>query len=164
MLDPGRGTRLLDFGTGTGSYAIAIAKHRPDLHVIAFDEQREMLEFLREKLRREPLHNLTVMLAGDPEKPKAERVLCLNVLHELGDEALAEVRASLTPGGVVLFVDWNAGAERPVGPPNDHVYTISEAHERLAAHGFRVVREAMLPYHYALLATQADSRATPSPK
>jgi ubiquinone/menaquinone biosynthesis C-methylase UbiE len=157
LLDPAQGTRVLDFGTGTGAYAIGIAKLRPDLHVIALDEQPEMLAILREKLAREPLHNLTVMLSGEHELPVVERVLAINVLHEAGDDALGEMRAALTRGGRALIVDWNADAERPVGPPKDHVYSPAQARERLVHHGFRVLEEKLLRYHYAIVGAQSDS-------
>jgi hypothetical protein len=79
-------------------------------------------------------------------------VLALNVLHELGDAALDDVRALLTPDGVVLFVDWNADVERPVGPPRDHVYGVEDAVRRLEHAGFAVEVRAALPYHYTLAA------------
>lgn len=69
----------IDFGAGTGTYAIAVARTRPDLRIIA-----------------------------------------LNVLHELGDAALAAMPALLAPGGRAAFVDWNGDIERPHGPPRDH--------------------------------------------
>lgn len=49
MLDAPAGGALLDFGTGTGTYAIELARMRPDVEVIALDEQPEMLVLLRAK-------------------------------------------------------------------------------------------------------------------
>jgi len=63
--------------------------------------------------------------------------------------------ALLKPGGSVLVIDWNAGVERPVGPPRDHVYTIAEAPERLERVGLRIAGERMFKYHYALIARGA---------
>ena len=54
-----------------------------------------------------------------------ERVFALNVLHELGDDALRVLVGLLRPEGVALVVDWNADVERAVGPPNDHVYGVA---------------------------------------
>ncbi|HET9029134.1 MAG TPA: methyltransferase domain-containing protein, partial [Candidatus Aquilonibacter sp.] len=138
LLDPPQGTRLVDFGTGTGTYAIAIAKCRPDLHVIAFDEQAEMLALLQAKLKKQPLHNVSAVLAGG-EPVVGERLLALNVLHEVGDAPLAEIKRMVLPGGRALFIDWNGDVERPVGPPRDHVYTLDEARARLRGAGFAIV-------------------------
>ena len=41
--------RIVDFGTGIGTYAIELARSRPDLEVIALDEQEKMLALLRAK-------------------------------------------------------------------------------------------------------------------
>jgi SAM-dependent methyltransferase len=150
---PQSGT-LVDFGAGTGLYAIAVAQRRPDLRVVALDEQPAMLEHVRAAIARAGLANAE---AADP--PEVERlrgaadgVLALNVLHEVGDAALTELRDLLRPAAPALFVDWNADVERPVGPPRDHVYGTEEAVARLQAAGFAVDVRPELPYHFVLAA------------
>ncbi|MGH7661595.1 MAG: class I SAM-dependent methyltransferase [Vulcanimicrobiaceae bacterium] len=153
LLDAPQGATLVDFGTGTGTYAIEIARVRPDLRIVALDEQSEMLELVRAKLREESLPN--VEPAANDVLPslrgRAERVLAINVLHELGDAALADVRELLHLDGTVLFVDWNADVERPIGPPRDHVYSPEQARRRLEGAGFIVRDEQRLLYHYAIV-------------
>jgi SAM-dependent methyltransferase len=148
---------LVDFGAGTGLYAIAIAQRRPDLRIVALDEQPQMLEHLRNAIERAGVTNVE---AADPSaldalRGRAGGVLALNVLHELGDAALGELRALLPSDAVALFVDWNAEVERPVGPPCDHVYSPSDATRRLEAAGFTVEMRAPLPYHFVLAARPA---------
>lgn len=150
---PKAGT-LVDFGTGTGLYAIEIARRRPDVRVLALDEQAPMLAHVRDAVARSGLRNVEPI---SPEAPapvlgSAGRVLALNVLHELGDRALHDVRSLVEGGGKVLFVDWNADVERPVGPPRDHVYGPAEAEQRLVTAHFTIVERRMLAFHYALLA------------
>ncbi len=125
MLDLPAGSSLIDFGTGTGLYAIEIARRRPDVRVLALDEQPQMLAHVRAAVARSGLRNVEPLSSN--ALVVAERILALNVLHELGDRALEDVRALTATGGKVLFVDWNAGADRPVGPPRDHVFCVADA-------------------------------------
>ena len=75
---------MVDFGTGTGTYAIELARARPDLRVIALDEHQAMLDKLQAKLVSDPLENLELVLARTPAARTLEgtvdRVLGLNVL------------------------------------------------------------------------------------
>ena len=146
------GSTVVDFGAGTGLYAIALAQRRPDLRIVALDEQAEMLDHLRSAVERAAVTNVEAVdpSALDALRGRAGRVLALNVLHELGDAALGELRALLNGEGVALFVDWNADVERPVGPPRDHVYSPADAARRLETAGFSVTIRAPLPYHFVL--------------
>ena len=158
MLALPEGGTLVDFGTGTGLYALEIARRRPDLRVVALDEQPEMLAHVRAAIARAELPNVEAASPGAVASltGRANGVLALNVLHELGDSALAEVRALLNDGGKAAFVDWSADIDRTIGPPRDHVYGVAEATDRLAHAGFRVVVHAALAYHYALIAAPED--------
>ncbi|MFA6004754.1 MAG: class I SAM-dependent methyltransferase [Elusimicrobiota bacterium] len=151
-----RGATVLDFGAGTGAYALKLARARPDITVIAFDEQPRMLSLLKKKLSRFPMPNIQPLLADRKGlaslRGRMDRILALNVLHELGDAALSRMGGLLAPGGRILFVDWNAAADRPVGPPPDEVYAPAEAAERIAGFGLKVLSRRLLRYHYALVA------------
>jgi SAM-dependent methyltransferase len=159
MLDVPPGGTLVDFGTGTGLYALEIARRRPDVRVVALDEQPPMLAHVRAAIARAGLHNVEAVSpeALTPFAGSVDRVLGLNVLHELGDHALHELRALLAADGKAVLVDWNAAVERPVGPPRDHVYDPGEAAERLENAGFAVGERRMLAYHYALVASRGGS-------
>ncbi len=156
-LDIPHGGTIIDFGTGTGTYAIAIAQRRPDAAVVAFDEQSAMLERMRAKPESKMLGNIAIVSGGGigNYKNAADRILALNVLHELGDAALHELKDLLSANGEALFIDWNAEVDRPVGPPADHVYSPKEAAARLTDAGFEV-REVKggkgFPYHYSIAA------------
>lgn len=154
LLDLPRGSTVVDFGTGTGTFAIRVAQARPDVTVVALDEQPEMLDRLRAKPEAASLANLRPALPDELPglRGRADRVLAMNVLHELGDDALAALGSLLGPEGFVIFIDWNAEVDRPVGPPRDHVYGPREAAERLERHGYSAEILEPMPYHYVVRA------------
>jgi SAM-dependent methyltransferase len=155
LLDAPQDAVVIDFGTGTGAYAIRLAKARPDLTVIALDEQPRMLRLLQAKLAAGSAPNVRPFRADNRGlaalRACAARILALNVLHELGDDAVKRIAALLTARGRVLFVDWNGAVERPVGPPRQHVYTPAGAVGRLKRLGFKILRKRIFRYHYALV-------------
>ena len=70
-LQPVRGKRVLDLGTGSGAIAIAIAHEAPDTEVVAVDSSLAALAVARENARR---HNATI------------RFVCGDWFAELADE------------------------------------------------------------------------------
>ena len=153
LLDLKEDATLVDFGAGTGAYAIEIARARPAVLVYALDENETMLAHLREKLASSDVSNVTPIEPSElgPLKGRVDRILALNVLHELGDASLAELGGLLARGGKALFVDWNADAERPHGPPREHVYGVAEARRRLRESGLVETGMSTFPYHYAFV-------------
>jgi hypothetical protein len=77
------------------------------------------------------------------------------VLHELGDDAMHQLIGLLKPEGTILFVDWDAATDRPVGPPRDHTYTAADATRRVETFGLKVETLDALPYHFVLRAQVA---------
>ena len=154
LLAAAQGACVVDFGTGTGLFALELASRRPDLRIIAIDEQPEMFERLRSNIASAHVRNVSPLYSSELSVllGTVDAVLAINVLHELGDEATAQLAALAKPGGRIVVVDWNAAIERPVGPPRDHVYLATEARSRLERLGLRVTEEAPLEYHYVLTA------------
>ena len=155
LLDAPKGGVVVDFGAGTGAYAIKLAQARPDLDILALDEQPQMLELLKKKLSLNPAPNIRPILADgkslDALQGGADRILAVNVLHEVGDTPLRQMADLLNPQGNILFVDWNGAIERPVGPPRDHVLTPDEAARRVRVLGMEVLTSRSFRYHYALV-------------
>ncbi|MGH7707331.1 MAG: class I SAM-dependent methyltransferase [Vulcanimicrobiaceae bacterium] len=155
LLDVRAGMTVIDFGAGTGAVALPLARAHPGATIVALDEQPAMLERLRERAGAQMRGNLRTIAPSeiDAFRGRCERVLAVNVLHELGDAALAELVDLLAPDGFALVVDWSADVERSVGPPRDHVYRPEEAHARLERLGLQVTElVAEFPNHYALFA------------
>jgi ubiquinone/menaquinone biosynthesis C-methylase UbiE len=149
---------VIDYGAGTGRLARAVAEAlTAGGQVIAVDENPEMFERLAAQLADVPrvraLHvtGNNVPLADGC----AERVLAVNLLHEVrGESALAEMRRLLAPGGFVLVVDWERGRERDSGPADELLYTADEAAHELQITGLSTeVLDARLPFHFVIKAT-----------
>ncbi len=146
---------VLDYGAGTGAYAIEIAERRRDARVIALDEQPSMLERILAKPRA-ARDNLTAILPDELHalRGTVDRVLALNVLHEVDDADIVWWRELVRPGGRIVVIDWNPAVERPRGPDAKHLATREEAVDRLVRHGFTVDEATGFPYHLAFLATR----------
>jgi SAM-dependent methyltransferase len=95
------------------------------------------------------------VIQATPAPASADIVLAANILHEIGDASVVEIRDALRPGGTAIFADWDAEIERPTGPPAEHVFTKNEALDRLERLGFHDITPLALPqfpYHYVLRA------------
>lgn len=102
---------VVDFGTGTGTFALAIAPHCR--RVIAVDVSSLMLDLLREKAGQRGIGNITPMQSGflsyrHRDQP-VDAVYSRNALHHVPDfwKALAieRIAAMMKPGGVLRLHD-----------------------------------------------------------
>ncbi len=152
LLDIPAGGVVVDFGAGTGLYTVEIAERRPDAQVIALDEQPTMLERIRAKPRASR-RNIEVRLPDviPARAGTVDRVLGLNVLHELDDEDFRAIASLLRPDGVAVLIDWNPGVERPRGPDAKHLYDTDDARALLERFGFDVTPAGDFPYHLAFV-------------
>jgi ubiquinone/menaquinone biosynthesis C-methylase UbiE len=166
MLDVRDGARILDYGTGTGRYALAVARAYPASEIVAFDIQQRMLDIVRQRIADSDLYNIRTAgpYASNVSPPGFDRVLAVHLLHEIDDEHLLQIRRMLAPDGRLLIVDWDRDAKRDFGPPPDHVHTPAEALDRLARTGFapRVLDSPAFPYHFVIAATKLTSPPLPA--
>lgn len=158
LLDVPSGSRVLDFGTGTGRYGVAFAQARPDVCVVAYDVQPEMLDIVRRRAAELCLENFS---AASWEETQArapyDRIFALNVLHEIDDATLRSLAPLLARRGDVLIFDWDATIDRPTGPPAEHAHSPAEGWDRIARSGLRCIeriRDPRFPYHFIVRAAR----------
>jgi ubiquinone/menaquinone biosynthesis C-methylase UbiE len=158
---------VVDFGAGTGMYALPIADALPQGELVAVDEQQVLLDRLREKLAaRPPAGRVRIVVNQGGRVPlpdgAADRLFMINVLHHIHDDpaALADVARLIAPGGLLLTAEF-ARMERPVGPPNDHVLALDDLRAAVAGLGLReraVYRPGEVgAYHNVIVAEKPPS-------
>lgn len=102
---------VVDFGAGTGEFALAVASYCE--RVIAVDISRPMLDVTREKRDTRDVPNIELVRSGfvsyEHEGEPASFVFSKNTLHHLPDfwklEALKTIAETLTPGGILRLRD-----------------------------------------------------------
>ena len=102
---------VLDFGAGSGQFALAAARRFG--HVTAIEVSPAMLAVLRERAAAAGRANLECVQAGflsyEPSGPPADGVYTRNALHQLPDfwkaVALDRIARVLRPGGVLRVRD-----------------------------------------------------------
>ena len=110
-LEPGQ--VVAEVGCGSGFFARRLARAvAPGGRVYAEDIQPEMLDLLRENAAREGIGNIVPVLGTDvdPRLPvgSLDWILLVDVYHEFQKPRpmLAQIRASLAPGGRVALVEY----------------------------------------------------------
>ena len=161
---------VVDYGAGVGYTTVPLAAALPRGRVVAVDRSAELLDELRRRLQSrraagETLAPVELVHTTDNRVPLpdggANAIVAVNIWHEIYDDqaALAELRRLLAPRGVLAIVDWEADAERPLGPRPAITLSLAQALDVITAMGLTAdpIRQAgtLFPYHYAIVARPA---------
>jgi len=111
---------VADIGSGTGYFAVRLARMVPKGRVYGVDTEPDMVKYLTERAKKEGLGNLTALRAspGNPQLPeKTDIVVLVDVYHHIGNREhyFGGLRDSLKPGGRVAVIDFRP--DSPEGPP-----------------------------------------------
>jgi len=116
------GNAVADVGAGTGYFEPYLSKAvGPSGRVLALDAEPHMVAYLKQRVKKEGLANVTVQQVAATEPGLADnsvdRVLIVNTWHHVPRRAqyAAALNRALRPGGFVVVVDFTA--ESPEGPP-----------------------------------------------
>jgi ubiquinone/menaquinone biosynthesis C-methylase UbiE len=113
------GDVVADIGAGSGYYSFRIAKLvAPKGKVLAVDIQKEMLDIIRQKAKKDGVTNVEPV-QGEEADPKlkddsVDLILLVDVYHEFSFpyEMTEKMVKSLKPGGRLVFVEFRLEDER----------------------------------------------------
>jgi len=134
-------TVFADLGCGSGYFTIPaslIVKK-----VYAIDVQQEMLDVIAEKMRKEKLKNIEMILSGESAIPLPDKsvdvLFMANVFHELDDRGgiLKEAKRILSGRGKMIIIDWKK-MEMEMGPPVGERLSEDEVVSICESGGFRI--------------------------
>jgi predicted methyltransferase len=139
------GMVVADVGAGSGYFTMRVSKRvGPRGRVLATDLQEEMLAMIRARTLDAGATNVVPIRAtpDDARLPRGEvdLVLMVDVYHELPRprETLAQIKASLRPGGRVALVEYR-GEDKELAIKPEHKMTLAQIRKELEASGFAFV-------------------------
>jgi ubiquinone/menaquinone biosynthesis C-methylase UbiE len=143
-----------DLGCGSGFLTIPLSSRIRKVYGI--DIQKEMLEYLEQKIEKQKIENITPLLSEQNEIPLENGTLDLlitaNTLHEFSDKEkmITEIRRVLKQDGKVVIVDFKK-EETGFGPPLAIRLSKDQAKCLLEKNGFIVLKSKDLTYHYLII-------------
>lgn len=146
-----------DLGCGSGYFTIILARQVKKVYGI--DVQEEMLDFLKEKIRRLKIKNIKLLLSKPNEIPlKNESVdflISVNTLHEFDDrdKMIREMKRVIKLHGRLLIADFKR-KETGFGPPVSIRISRVQAVKSFVKLGFTLLKQKGLTYHYLLVFTK----------
>ncbi len=146
---------IADIGSGTGYFAVRLARAAPNGRVYGADIGSDMVRFLNERAAKEKLPNLASHLAAeaDPKLPApVDLALLVDTYHHVAKRAdyFARLRGSLKPGGRVAIIDFRL--DSPTGPPVEHRVAPERVRAEMEQAGYRLLEEhGFLPNQYFLV-------------
>ncbi len=146
-----------DLGCGSGYFTVPLSRKVEKVYGI--DVQREMLNFLEDKIKKQKIRNIEPLLSKPDEIPledeSVDLVISVNTLHEFGARAkmIREMMRVVKKGGKLLIVDFKK-QDTGFGPPVKIRVSKDRAIKLFEALGFVFSSMKDLPYHYLLVFTK----------
>ena len=103
---------IADIGAGSGYYTFRIARSVPEGKVLAVDIQPEMLDIMRQKIKKNHVENVELVKGEETSPNLAENsvdmVLMVDVYHELSHpkEMMQEIVTALKPDGRFILLEY----------------------------------------------------------
>lgn len=134
--------RIADLGSGTGYFAVRLARAFPQGWVYALDVEPAMIQYLEDRAAKEDLTNLLALTTPAESAALPEPVDCVlvvNTYHHLEDRVTYFTQlkgAGLLPGARLVIIDFNQSSV--MGPPKEHRLSPQQVETELTQAGFRL--------------------------
>lgn len=145
---------VADIGSGTGYFAVRLARAVPKGRVFGVDVEPDMVRYLAQRAEKEGLANLVSVAGtpGDPQLPAAvDAMIMVDVYHHISDRIryLRNLQRYLKPGGRVAVIDH---LDAPGGMAKSMLIDPTRVKREFKGAGYRVVAEhRFLPTQYFLV-------------
>lgn len=146
---------IADIGSGTGYFAVRLARMVPEGRVYGVDTEPDMVRYLAERAGRENFGNIA-SVQGAPDDPrlpeKVDLVILVDAYHHIDDREryFRRLRDWLKPGGRIAIIDFRP--DSPQGPPKSARIAADRVKAELKSAGYSLAEEhTFLPYQYFLV-------------
>ena len=151
------GKTIMDIGAGSGYFSVRLAKK--GAQVIAADVDDEFQAFLKDRIEKEQLQNITTRKipydAPGLEDGEVDIVLIVNTYHHIENrpDYFAKVKRGIKENGKLVIIDF-FDADIPVGPKH-HKISIDTVISELKKAGYTQFEAdvSLLPYQYIITAS-----------
>jgi precorrin-6B methylase 2 len=145
---------VADIGAGTGYISQLIARQVPDGKVLAVDVQPEMIELLKQRIKKSKIVNIQPQLGTEqsPELPPAsiDLAIMVDAYHEFSypQEMMTGIVSALKPGGRVVLAEYR-GEDPQVFIKPHHKTTQKQIQREMSAVGLKLLKnESVLPQQH----------------
>ncbi len=154
-----KGDVVADIGAGSGYFTIPLArKVGAEGRVYAEDIQKEMTDYISQKVKKLQLRNIRIIL-GKVENPlipnnSLNHAFIANTYHELERPLLLlnNIRKDLRSHGKLTIIDWDPTKSVTFGPPIEAKVPVDTVIKEAEQAGFRLMeKHDFMPYHYFLI-------------
>jgi ubiquinone/menaquinone biosynthesis C-methylase UbiE len=147
---------VADIGAGTGYISQLIARQVPKGKVLAVDVQPEMVELLKQRIKKSQIANIQPQLGTEksPELPPAsiDLAVMVDAYHEFSypQEMMTGIVAALKPGGRVVLAEYR-GEDPLVFIKPRHKTTQKQIQREMSAVGLKLLKnDRVLPQQHLL--------------
>ncbi len=154
-----KGDVVADIGAGSGYFTIPLArKVGTEGRVYAEDIQKEMIDYISQKVEKLQLKNIRIILGKveDPLIPNnsLNHAFIANTYHELAMPflLLKNLKKDLRSHGKLTIIDWDPTKYPFFGPPKEEKIPVDTVIKEAEQAGFRLLeKHDFMPYHYFLI-------------
>lgn len=148
---------IADIGAGSGYYTFRMAQKVPEGKVLAVDLQPEMLDIMRQKIKKNKIKNVQLIQGqeSNPNLPKnaIDMAMMVDVYHELSypKEMMQEIVSALKPNGRFILLEYRM--EDPKVPIKRlHKMSLKQAVKEMKAVGLKLQENIEnLPWQHCMV-------------